>query len=127
MRRRERIDGPQGQNRLTGPHRARSKIPRCRLEPLQLGLPRLPFRSIALEERGSLLKHKREGPPDSPGDVTHGKILRVNRAVNVSAPLLRERPLEPDLPRSAQIRLKLAAELARATERSAEVSAQKSM
>jgi hypothetical protein len=47
--------------------------------------------------------------PDSPGDVTHWKILRVDRAVNVSAPLVRERPFEPDLPRGAQIHLELAA------------------
>ncbi len=67
----------------------------------ELALPRSK-RLFALEERSLLREHERVRPPLAARDVGDRQVVSIENAVNVCAPILRERPRERPASSSAR-------------------------
>jgi hypothetical protein len=92
------VDG-QARPRQTSP---RSEIRRRFLQPLQLLLPALTFRRVALEHGGRLRQDERERTACSSRLVCDRQIIHVNDTVNVRAMIFCQLPFVPDLFRRMQ-------------------------
>src|SRR6266403_2401046 len=81
---------------------SRSEMRRCFLQPLQLLLPALTFRRVALEYGSRLRQDERERTACSSRRVCYRQVMRVNDTVNMRAMIFCQLPFVPYLIRRTQ-------------------------